>query len=283
MRAFSLALLAAAALIGCTQAREAIDPPPAVVQARGGGVAAALGVFHAGVTLTEAIDARPAARCRSGVLPDGAVTVQATIRWRRKNARAGFAWTDETHRWRRDDAGHVAYASSLMFALPDGRPTERRAETRRVGDALYRGFDERFVDANRVPDLAQELDAAAFREVDGLLSLVDRTGNAWVAARPDAGLCRGRGSLGLPAPLDGRVVYGPEGRSGFFRWIADDGAELVVEFDERVEPGAVPVDAPTELWPVDADPSVANVLRWRDRGLAEGWLTPGRTFGDWTE
>lgn len=283
MVARAFALLAAAALCGCTQARQAIDPPPEVVRARGSGVATALGVFHAGVDLAAGIAARPAARCRSGELPEGAVTVEATIHWRRKNARAGDAWTDETHRWRRDEAGHIAYASSLRFALPDGRPTERRAESRRVRDALYRAFDERFVDANRVPDLAEELDGAAFREVDGLLSLVDRVGTTWTAASPEGGLCRGRGSLGLPAPVDGRVVYGPDGRSGFFAWHADDGTELVVEFAETVTIGAEPVEAPTELWPVDADPSVANVLRWRERGLAEGWLLPGRTFGDWTE
>lgn len=277
----ALALVSAITLCACAPLRDAVDPPPEVVRARGGGVAGALAVYSNAVALASEIASRPASRCWSGEVPDnGPITIEATLTFRRKGGRGPASTVVEEHRWQRDENSNIASSTRLLFALPDTRETERRLETRRVGDAFYRAFDDRFVAADRVPEIARALNNEARAPVDSLLSLIDYDDGVWQAASAETGLCRGGGSLGLPAPTDANIAWGADGRSGYIRWDDVGGATLIATFHERISFVGPAVEVPSTLWNVDADPTVEALTSWRERGIAEGWLAPPRVFGD---
>lgn len=270
----ALALVCVASTAGCEQ-------DPARVQARGAGVSSALEVLSAAANLAAQTADRPASRCRAVSLPDGPVTVDARITLALKHAASRAGTQHYVVQWRRDAAQNVAFRRELVGQLPDGRPLRRVTETRRVGGRHYRALDDRFVDAERVPGIAAELDAAAFSDIDGLLSLIDREQATWRAALPGEGICRGQGALGLPSPQSAELVWAADGRSGDIHW-ALDGTTLIAEFSETITAGAIAVEAPGELMAIEPDPTWPALRSFVEQGQREGWMLPGRTFGDWT-
>lgn len=274
MRRLAVALVGTSLVAACEQ-------DPARVQARGGGVSAALEVIATAATITQNNAERPASRCRAFELPEGPVTIDIRITLALKHAASGAGAQQFVGQWRRDEAGDVAFRRELLTRLPDGRPVLRSVETRRVDGRYFRALDDRYVEADRVPRIADELDDAAFADIDGMLSLIDRAQSTWLSALPGRGLCRGEGALGLPAPRSAEVVWAADGRSGDIVWEMD-GTTLVAEFSEALTSGAADVTAPTEVFAIDPDPTWSELRTFVEQGRREGWLEAGRTFGDWT-
>ncbi len=280
MRAAALATALLVAGGGCERAREVVAPPAQVVRARGAGVAAALAVHETAAGCTAAPAARPRSTCRAELDRDGAFAVTTTIRYRWKGGRIEQPEVREEHRWWRDAAGNEASERRIDLPLPDGRRVVRTLARRRVGDARYVAIDDRFSDAARIEGFDADLAGAAFGAVDAILSLVERAGDRWVAARPGGGLCEGEGSLGLPDPDGGGVAWSDGRRAGSFRWTDGDGTTLLLDFEEQVAAEVPTIEVPAALWPVEPEVGVAEIRAFVEAGRGAGWLEAGRVFGD---
>lgn len=273
----AIALLAAVALGGvassCDRSAEVV-PDPDADHARGNGTRLALEVGASSVTMATGLASRPLPTCRIET-PSGPVTVDTRVTIALKGAVGESRRYDHERQWRRDASGGVSSSTRLVVPLPDGRRSERTAELVRIGDERWSAVDGRFADAARVPAFDRTIEHEARLLVDDVLSRVARGAEGLQTARGD-GLCPAlRAHEPLDALLTGRVAIDAASRTGALRWTHDDGAEIHVVFDERVTPGADPVSAPSEVWPVDADRSWASTTAFVEAAHAAGWLREG--------
>lgn len=271
MRTAAALVLCAALAGGC-----GLLPDPQRNATYGQAASAALDVSSSAAALARGIADRVSPLCRSGELPQGAVTVTTTVNYARKFGVLSAERLIETRVWRRDAAGAIASSTELRFTLPDGRPAHRTTETRFVEGRYYRAIDGRFADATRIRDIDEQLSDDARELADSVLTLARARRVGLATATAQSSICPSPRAPELPAMDGGALVSSPAGRRGWMRWTDDDGVLVIVSFDERIEAGAEPVELPSELVEVEQDDTWRRVDAFVQRGLREGWLAPAR-------
>jgi len=252
--------------------------------ARGSAVAATLLVRATAAEVATLRSARPRPFCRPPVPLDGPLRIETDLVYARKHGPFPSERIIERRTWTRDATGSVAARTEVHAALPDGRPTVRTIESRRVDGMTYRALDDRFVDASRVPSIDQEIASAALEGVDSVLALVALERGQLVAASHDNALCEASLGIALPNPEAGAYTLAYHGRSGWIRWRDTRDTSLTVTFSERISvPDADTEErilAPTELWEVEADTSYRDVTRFIAFGQRSGVFGPPRDLFD---